>query len=954
MLNALALLGLFKTATERAFISLFDADNQYVIAEATASSSLQTSHSSIDQENSLWLCGSTIPRGQGLCEIALLSEDAVDVDGSEDYHPSSKIPITLFNDLSSDERLASKPTCAFSSRCRFYAAVPIRSRRGINIGVYSVVSTVPSPEWTEGYASQLRDLSRTIMEYLETKRLEVLYRRSSRMNRGLGSFIEGESTLSGWQSGQYTEAFTDETAFEGHLNTVQQELLLQPDNASSESLHTIISAPAAAPSPSQSRTVDNDSLTIGPDVEQNSNSGSEESSHTDDASPEVVFSKAANLIRESVVVEGCLFADAMTGAYLSAPPTLPNNTGMEQNATSSSDDSQDNACRYASVLGFSTSVKSSINGDTNKPFARALPEKFLAKLLRRYPKGKIFHFGANGLLQSSDSSEEDNHLPPAQNRASMSKSDSTESNALPFTHGKRSLNPWAREREGSLLSKAFPGARCVAFTPVWDPRKDRWYAGGFIYTNAPNRSFSEEDELSFLKAFGILAMAELLREIDVQADKAKSDILGSLSHELRSPLHGVILSAELLAETKLSVFQGNTAHTIEICSRTLLDTIDHLLDYSKINKFADKTSKRNSRLDTTRRSRAPTLIDVEQQVGEKTLSCTCQLDALVEEVVESVFAGYTFQFISVSQTSRNQVAPMSPNVKARRQSISIHTVAGFDPISTETVELSEDFGDVSIALCIDVGQNWSFLVQVGAIRRIVMNIVGNALKYTTKGMIKVTLTQEIVYIRRRKEQRVVKFTVEDTGKGIGADFLRNGLFRPFSQEDNLTPGTGLGLSLVKRIVTQLHGEVSVQSEVGVGTVVSVVLPLEQALETPEKPLLGSDGHQTFKDQIEDLKGLRVGISLSTPRREGPVPAWQKAVRDICCDWLTMEIVSSQTTSPELMIWSHDRLPKSNKEILALAKAPNVVICPNAIVAYDRSKSLELADHAAIFEFIAQP
>ena len=106
----------------------------------------------------------------------------------------------------------------------------------------------------------------------------------------------------------------------------------------------------------------------------------------------------------------------------------------------------------------------------------------------------------------------------------------------------RQRNPWPRQREGAVLSNAFPGARGVAFVPVWDPRKDRWFAGGFIFTHDPARTFSLEGELSYLRAFGMIAMSEILRFDDKQTEKAKSDILGSISHELRSPLHGVMLT----------------------------------------------------------------------------------------------------------------------------------------------------------------------------------------------------------------------------------------------------------------------------------------------------------------------------------------------------------------------------------------------------------------------------
>ncbi len=67
-------------------------------------------------------------------------------------------------------------------------------------------------------------------------------------------------------------------------------------------------------------------------------------------------------------------------------------------------------------------------------------------------------------------------------------------------------------------------------------------------------------------------MAEWAR-IDTEiADQKKSDFTGSISHELRSPLHGILASAEFLAETSAGWSKG-LVETIDSCGRTLLDTI---------------------------------------------------------------------------------------------------------------------------------------------------------------------------------------------------------------------------------------------------------------------------------------------------------------------------------------------------------------------------------------------
>ena len=68
-------------------------------------------------------------------------------------------------------------------------------------------------------------------------------------------------------------------------------------------------------------------------------------------------------------------------------------------------------------------------------------------------------------------------------------------------------------------------------------------------------------------------MAECSR-IDTEiADQKKGDFIGSISHELRSPLHGILASAEFLGDESLTGFERGLVETIDSCGRTLLDTI---------------------------------------------------------------------------------------------------------------------------------------------------------------------------------------------------------------------------------------------------------------------------------------------------------------------------------------------------------------------------------------------
>lgn len=102
---------------------------------------------------------------------------------------------------------------------------------------------------------------------------------------------------------------------------------------------------------------------------------------------------------------------------------------------------------------------------------------------------------------------------------------------------------------------------------------------------------------------------------------------------------------------------------------------------------------------------------------------------------------------------------------------------------------------------------------------IVTNIVENAIKYSDRGLIRITL---------RSDQRYLYLYVQDDGIGISENYL-NRLFTPFEQEsfgyDREFEGSGIGLTITKNLVDLLSGEIKIDSKKGEGTLVSVTLPL---------------------------------------------------------------------------------------------------------------------------------
>jgi len=116
----------------------------------------------------------------------------------------------------------------------------------------------------------------------------------------------------------------------------------------------------------------------------------------------------------------------------------------------------------------------------------------------------------------------------------------------------------------------------------------------------------------------------------------------------------------------------------------------------------------------------------------------------------------------------------------------------------------------------DVFRTKNVLGDSVRLRQILINLVGNSIKFTEKGG--VTIRTNLLECNHG--ELVVKFEVKDTGIGISPDQIQN-LFRPFSQLDNTLTrkysGTGLGLAICKQLVHAFGGEIGVQSEIGDGS-----------------------------------------------------------------------------------------------------------------------------------------
>jgi PAS domain S-box-containing protein len=124
--------------------------------------------------------------------------------------------------------------------------------------------------------------------------------------------------------------------------------------------------------------------------------------------------------------------------------------------------------------------------------------------------------------------------------------------------------------------------------------------------------------------------------------------------------------------------------------------------------------------------------------------------------------------------------------------------------------------DLELVTLIDPSVPASVQGDPGRVRQILLNLVGNAVKFTERGEVVVRISAEPA----DADHDLLRFSVQDSGMGIPAEVLPN-LFRPFTQADGSTTrlfgGTGLGLAISRQLAERMGGAIGVESHVGSGS-----------------------------------------------------------------------------------------------------------------------------------------
>ena len=142
--------------------------------------------------------------------------------------------------------------------------------------------------------------------------------------------------------------------------------------------------------------------------------------------------------------------------------------------------------------------------------------------------------------------------------------------------------------------------------------------------------------------------------------------------------------------------------------------------------------------------------------------------------------------------------------------------------------------------------------DVGRLRQVLLNLLGNAVKFTERGEVVLSVSAT----RREDGQHRVHFAIKDTGIGVPKESLGR-LFTPFTQIDASTTrvygGSGLGLVICKRLVELMGGEVAVESEVGVGSTFAFTVVAPEASDMT----VSLDATFSLPEGVPELAGKRV-------------------------------------------------------------------------------------------------
>ncbi|XGC80454.1 ATP-binding protein [Bdellovibrio bacteriovorus] len=152
---------------------------------------------------------------------------------------------------------------------------------------------------------------------------------------------------------------------------------------------------------------------------------------------------------------------------------------------------------------------------------------------------------------------------------------------------------------------------------------------------------------------------------------------------------------------------------------------------------------------------------------------------------------------------------------------------------TDSLDYSAKAKGLTLETNISAQTPTAFSADALRLRQIIINLVGNAIKFSSEGKVYVNVSSE----RLENSKTLLKIQVKDEGLGMSPE-VQAKIFSPFEQGDSSTTrkfgGTGLGLSITKQLIDLMKGEIKVESAEGQGSTFTVAIPLEAINAIPNK------------------------------------------------------------------------------------------------------------------------
>ena len=202
----------------------------------------------------------------------------------------------------------------------------------------------------------------------------------------------------------------------------------------------------------------------------------------------------------------------------------------------------------------------------------------------------------------------------------------------------------------------------------------------------------------------------------------------------------------------------------------------------------------------------------------------------------------------------NQILDFS-KIEAGKIDIVTHYFTLEELMSTIRSIFEYTAGEKGLALLFEYDDSLSFEADSLRITQILNNLISNAIKFTKEGFVSISVTT----LKEDDESKLMVFRVSDSGIGMSEEGLSR-LFQEFSQAEKTTTrdygGTGLGLTISKKLIELMNGEIHVESTIGKGTSFYVTLPLKHASVKLDTSYIISQSENYF----EKFKGKKVLVA----------------------------------------------------------------------------------------------